>query len=1018
MIETAPSFNLAQAREITLRTFGVHGLIEALPSERDQNFLVTPHEGASFVLKIANSAEDAGMLDAQQRALTWAARELEVCPRVLPNAVGSLTSVAHDASGTAFQVWAVTVVPGTPLAHQRRRTTTLWHSLGTTTARLTRAMRGFDHPAIHRAFHWDLWRAPDTVARHAPLVEGQDLRRAIATVMVSLQARWNAIRQLPRSAIHGDLNDHNVLVGGSTADLYSRNQTVTGVVDFGDMAHSITIGELAIACAYASLGARDPLRVIGDVTAGYNDALTIGDAELDVLFDLVRARLAMSACMAAHQRRLRPGDAYLDVSQSAIHATLPAVARLPTAFATAYLRWRCGREPVPTRQHVEQYLIDADLHPLLLPVNGTRYVAVDLGVASDLLSGDAEENEEEKLTPRIDARVATAGATIGVGAYGEARLLYTAPAFVTGRDPAAEARTIHLGLDLFAPPGTPVYAPLDGVIHALHNNAARLDYGPLIILRHDAGDTPFFTLYGHLSATSLFGKHVGDRVARGECFAWLGTPAENVGWTPHLHVQIILDLLDLDTEFPGVGRASERELWRRVSPDANLVARVPEDALATRSPSVRSAIDRRHERFGANLSVAYREPVRAVRGWMQWLYDDVARRYLDAYNNVPHVGHSHPRVADAVARQVKLLSTNTRYLNDVTNEYAERLGALFPEPLRVCYLLNSASEANELALRLARSHTGRRDTIVLEGAYHGNTTTLIDISPYKHAGPGGTGAPDWVHVAPLPDDYRGPYRRGEPEIGGRYASHVGEIVWQLAAEGRSPAAFIAETCPSVGGQIMLPEGYLAEVYRLVRGAGGLVIADEVQTGLGRIGTHCWAFEAHGVVPDIVVLGKPLGNGLPLAAVVTTRAIADSFANGMEFFSTFGGNQVSCAAGLAVLDVLRDEGLTDHARRVGATMLAAMRPWMERHPLVGDVRGSGLFLGVELVRDRERRLPAAAEASYVANRLREEGILLGTDGPDHNVVKIRPPMPFTIADGERLVEVMEGVLLETGERVGV
>jgi 4-aminobutyrate aminotransferase-like enzyme len=303
--------------------------------------------------------------------------------------------------------------------------------------------------------------------------------------------------------------------------------------------------------------------------------------------------------------------------------------------------------------------------------------------------------------------------------------------------------------------------------------------------------------------------------------------------------------------------------------------------------------------------------------------------------------------------------------------------------------------------------------IVLEGAYHGNTTSLIDISPYKHAGPGGSGAPDWVHAAILADDYRGPYKRSDPEAGARYAAHVAAAIRHVHSLGRGIAGFIAETCPSVGGQIVFPPGYLGAVYDHVRAAGGVSIADEVQTGLGRMGTHFWAFEAQGVVPDIVVMGKPLGNGHPIGAVVCRREIAAAFDNGMEYFSTFGGNQVSCAIGLAVLDVLRDEGLQEHARKVGDHMLTCLRPFMDRHELVGDVRGSGLFIGVELVRDRETLEPARPEASYVANRMREEGILLGTDGPYHNVVKIRPPMPFDEHDASRLVETLDSVLRECG-----
>jgi 4-aminobutyrate aminotransferase-like enzyme len=358
-----------------------------------------------------------------------------------------------------------------------------------------------------------------------------------------------------------------------------------------------------------------------------------------------------------------------------------------------------------------------------------------------------------------------------------------------------------------------------------------------------------------------------------------------------------------------------------------------------------------------------------------------------------------------------MLNTNTRYLHDNIIHYAEKLTSLLPEPLSVCHFVNSGSEANELALRLARAYTGERDMIVLDAAYHGNTTTLIDISPYKHNGPGGTGTPDWVHIAPIPDDYRGAYKRDDPDGGAKYARHVLEITERLKEQGRGLAGFIAEALPSVGGQIVPPPGYLADVYRYVRAAGGLCVVDDVQTGFGRVGTHFWGFEMQGVTPDIVVLGKPIGNGHPLGAVVTTPEIADAFHNGMEYFTTFGGNPVSCAVGLEVLNVVLDENLQEHARHVGEHMLEGLHPFVDRFPLVGDVRGSGLFLGVELVRNRKTLEPAAEEDAYVMNRMREHGILLGTDGPHHNVIKIRPPMPFDEENAEFLVEVMEKVLDE-------
>jgi 4-aminobutyrate aminotransferase-like enzyme len=273
------------------------------------------------------------------------------------------------------------------------------------------------------------------------------------------------------------------------------------------------------------------------------------------------------------------------------------------------------------------------------------------------------------------------------------------------------------------------------------------------------------------------------------------------------------------------------------------------------------------------------------------------------------------------------------------------------------------------------------------------------------------GTPEWVHVAPIPDDYRGTYKRSDPDAGMKYARHVLEIIEQLQARGRGLAGFIAEALPSVGGQIVPPPGYLKGVYRYVRRAGGLCIVDDVQTGFGRVGTHFWGFQIQDVTPDIVVLGKPIGNGHPLGAVITTPEIADAFNNGMEYFNTFGGNPVSCAVGLEVLNVVLEENLQEHARRMGERMLAGLRPFVERFTLVGDVRGSGLFLGVELVRNRDTLEPAAKEADYVMNRMREHGILIGTDGPYHNVLKIRPPMPFDEENGNFLVEKMEEILQE-------
>ncbi len=401
-------------------------------------------------------------------------------------------------------------------------------------------------------------------------------------------------------------------------------------------------------------------------------------------------------------------------------------------------------------------------------------------------------------------------------------------------------------------------------------------------------------------------------------------------------------------------------------------------------------LEERRRLLGRNLSIAYEKPVEIVRGEMQYLYDEEGRRYLDAYNNVAHVGHCHPKVVAAAQEQMALLNTNTRYLSDLILRFAERLNATLPESLSVCFFVNSGSEANELALRLARAHTKARDLIVLDHAYHGNTTTLIDISPYKHDGPAGDGPPPWVHKVALPtsaDDAEG----------------VVKVLRKLKTR---LCGFIAESMPSVAGQIVLPDGYLNKVYDAVRSAGGVCIADEVQTGYGRIGTHFWAFENYNVVPDIVVLGKPIGNGHPIGAVITTRAIADAFDNGMEFFSTFGGNNVSCAIGLKVLEVVQEEKLQAHAFEVGEHLLKGLRALQQQYQIIRDVRGSGLFLGVELARSDQ---PARTEATRIVNGMRERGILLGTDGPFHNVLKIRPPMPFNKDDANLLLTTLEELI---------
>src|SRR5882757_4746891 len=726
------------------------------------------------------------------------------------------------------------------------------------------------------------------------------------------------------------------------------------------------------------------------------------------------ARLAVSVTNSTHCKTLKPDDPYVTVSEAPAWEALERLEKIHPRFADYTFRSACGFPPVPQGEKIRQWLearAGSAASILGVDLRTAASLVFDLSVASTFLGADPGAAETPALTEKIFHAMKCAGASVGVGRYDEPRLLYTSPLFGASGNPTEERRTIHLGMDLFVEPGAPLSAPLDGVVHVVANNSAPQDYEPLVILRHETSDgEDFFTLYGHVSKESLVSLEVGQRVSRGQPFARVGSAQENGGRTPHVHFQIILDLLELGADFPGVAYASQRSVWKSLSPDPNLLLGIPAGRFPEKELEFPETLAARRALLGKNLSVSYQRPLKIVRGWMQHLYDETGRAYLDVYNNVPLVGHSHPRVVQAAQAQLALLNTNTRYLHDNVNRYAERLTRLLPESLRVCFFVNSGSEANELAIRMARAKTGADDIIVLEHAYHGHTNTLIDVSPYKFNGPGGGGRKPWVHVAPIADDYRGLYRRGEKNLGERYAAHVGEIVETLRQK-RSRATYLAETLPSVAGQIVFPSNYLAEVYRCVRATGGVCIADEVQVGFGRLGTHFWGFETQGVVPDIVVFGKPIGNAFPLAAVVTTPEIAEAFANGIEFFSTFGGNPVSCAVGVAVLDVVRDEGLQQNAKKVGDYWLAGLADLQQKHEILGDIRGSGLFLGLDLVRNRETREPATVQATYIVNRLRERGILAGTDGPYHNVIKLRPPLIFTEADADLFNLTVDAVLAE-------
>ncbi|MEQ7798632.1 aminotransferase class III-fold pyridoxal phosphate-dependent enzyme [Pedobacter sp. ASV1-7] len=417
----------------------------------------------------------------------------------------------------------------------------------------------------------------------------------------------------------------------------------------------------------------------------------------------------------------------------------------------------------------------------------------------------------------------------------------------------------------------------------------------------------------------------------------------------------------------------------------------------------------RKQLIGANLSISYQKNLKIIKGALQYLYDDKGNTYIDCVNNVSHVGHCHPVVVRAMQKQLAKLNTNTRYLHDSLVHYAEMITSSLPPKLKVCYFCNSGSEANDLAIRISRHFTKQKDIIVLDHAYHGTSTVAIEMSPYKFDGPGGAGQQPYIHKGMNPDLYRGNYRYGDDQAGEKYAADIADTIKRLSDKGTGIAAFICETLLGVGGQIPLPEGYLKAVYAHVRAAGGLCIADEVQVGFGRVGERFWGFELQDVEPDIVVLGKPIGNGHPLAAVVLTEEVAAAFNNGMEYFNTYGGNPVSMETGMAVMEVIEQENLQKRAKETGDYLIEGLKKLMEKHEIIGDVRGKGLFVGAELVRDRKTLEPAVPEIDKIVEQMKNRGFLISTDGPLHNVLKIKPPMLFNIENAISFLKNLDEVL---------
>ncbi|RXJ50466.1 aminotransferase class III-fold pyridoxal phosphate-dependent enzyme [Gelidibacter gilvus] len=992
-----------QAEEILFKLFHIQGKATALPGELDFNFRIKVDNEIGYILKISRPNENENYLDFQQQLLQFVADHGKniIAPKVITDINGNVISKITDDFGKERQVRLLSWVSGRVWSGVNPQLDDLRYSLGEQCGLLTQALQGFDHPEAHRKFDWDVAQSLWTKA-HVELFNDNEksIVKYFQNLFENSQTTYSTLR---KGVVHNDANDNNVIV---SSDLV--HPKVEAVIDYGDAVYTQIINDIAVACAYAIMNHNDPLEASLPIVEGYNSSFKLQEEELAHLYDAIAMRLVISVTKSAINKIAEPDNAYLLISEKPAWEVLRKWRHVSADFAHFSFRDVCGFEAHPKSKSFKDWAEKQsfELNDLFPTIDKQDLHHIDLSVSSKWIGHQEEFNDLDVFQFQIDQFQKKHPEKIIAGGYLEPRALYTSDAYDKIGNSGKESRTIHLGVDFWLPSGTAVHALFDGEVVIAVNDAGNKEYGGLVVLKHKTDGFNFYTLYGHLSAESAIRPSVGDRIKTGEKIGELGNSTENGNWVPHLHFQIMLSLLDYKTDFPGVAYYNQIDVWKRICPNPNLLFK-SEALQKTGTVPNADLIHYRKQHLGKSLSLQYNEPIKMVRGAGQYLMDQYGRKYLDTVNNVAHVGHENYAVVKAGQEQMALINTNSRYLHDNINDLAQELIETLPPELSVLHFVNSGSEANELAIRMVKAATGERDIIASEVGYHGNSNMCIDISSYKFDGKGGTGAPEHTHVFPLPDAFRGKYR--SKDSAEKYAEEVQKQIDVVHKKGRGVGAFIIEPIISCGGQVELPEGFLAKAYEKVRAAGGLCISDEVQTGCGRMGKTFWGFQLHDVVPDIVTIGKPLGNGHPVAAVACTREIADKFANGMEYFNTFGGNPVSCAIGAEVIRTVKRENLQENALKIGTFLKEELHKLAKEFPIIGDVRGQGLFLGIELV-DAEMN-PLAAQTDYLADRMKDHGILMSTDGPDHNVLKIKPPIIFTKANAEELLFYLRKIMAE-------
>jgi 4-aminobutyrate aminotransferase-like enzyme/Ser/Thr protein kinase RdoA (MazF antagonist) len=913
-----------------------------LGGEFDQNLRVTDPVGEHYLVKVS-ALPDTGPPTAawHEQILLHLHRTAPALPvpRLIPALSGDRYVIAATTKGDRmFRV--LTWLTGEPLSEQEQHADELLTELGHIAGVMSNALASMPEPSTAITHDWDMRRARDVVDSGIAAIEDAGQRADVTEVMRWFDTVEPLLAGLPRGVAHQDLNDSNILVTRGA----DGRQTISGVLDINDALYTARVAELAVAMGYALVRKQDPMRVAQLVAAGFNAVAPLTDDELAVVFPLAAARLAMNATTWTQ----RNATSHNDHGARRMQHTWPAlakVARIDPDYAEAALRSACGRPAHPDAARV------AALQSAPWPGPLTD---VDVSTASDLFD---VIDWNDPAAVRHAVRKLLDDGSVGVVGHLQPTLLWAGQRGVGEEEPA----TTTLGVRLLVRPGETFTRPMEGVVETV---------GDQTVVRHDVADDhgtlTFRTHWTRDDDADGLGPVVGVTISLSR------RHRTGIGW-------------------PGRIRPSETGVYAELSPD-------PSALLGVSSPErprlrVQEVLSIRRERLASSQRAYYRAPMNLQRGRGVWLYDEDGYAYLDSLNNVTHVGHANPRVAEASSRQMNKLNTNSRFVYESIATYAEKLTATLPDPLEVAFLVCSGSEANDLAIRIARQVTGRTHVAIIDGAYHGNTGVVTGLSPNRYKGPGGAGAPPTTHEVPIPDRYRGPYGYDDPSAGAKYGAEAARVFDEMVRAGSPPAAFLAESLMGTAGNIVFPPDFLATAFKAARATGALVISDEVQVGVGRMSDTFWGFELGGVVPDIVTMGKPLGNGHPLAAVVTTREIADAFDTGMKYFNTFGGNPVSCAIGSAVLDIVIEDGLQQHAGEVGRYFTHCLRQLQQQQPLIGDVRAQGLYLGVELVRDRHTKEPAEDEAFAVTELMKAEGVIVFPNGVYDNVLKIKPPMVF-------------------------